>query len=246
MSKSQSRPSRKNVKDRWDARLVEGAIWTANDNPVVHSTLEEPPTAAIGYRAARRIHKERMAADDTNYHVAALIHTCTDDQNFDGPRTGIWAKPEEFIEMARHFEGASVDLSLYADMPDPVMRGQVYRMRSLEYALASAGAGVVVNARWCGPETWSYTIDELPERSMLLVGTVGSGLKLLENRPVFEAGMRRILETKSPTGLIVIGSAASPVFDEAREQGVLVAQFDGETCAAFKATHRGKGGEADV
>ena len=226
---------RKGVKDLWGASLVRGAEWTASGNPVVATTMAEPPRAVVGYREARHIHRERMRAGDTSYHVGALVHTFTDDQNFDGDREGIWADFDGFVELALHFDGACVDPSTNADMPEPVLRWQVYRMRALEHALARAGVPVVVNARWGGPETWQYTIDELPGRSMLAVGTVASGLKRLENRPAFEAGLRRILETKRPTCLVVVGSASYPVFEEARERGVLVAQFDGETCAAYKA-----------
>ena len=241
---------RRGVKDLWGARLVRGAEWTASGNPVVATTMAEPPRAVVGYREARRIHRERTAVGDTGYHVGALVHAFTDDQNFDGSREGVWAGFDCFVKLARHFDGVCVDLSTYADMPEPVLRWQVYRTRALEYALAQAGVPVVVNARWGGPETWPYTIDELPGRSMLAVGTVASGLKRLENRPVFEAGLRRILETKRPTCLVVVGSASCPAFEEAREQGVLVAQFDGETCAAHKARAASKadaeGGAADV
>ena len=119
-----------------------------------------------------------------------------------------------------------------------------------DHVAAAHSVPAVVNARWGGSETWQYTIDELPGRSMLAVGTVASGLKRLENRPVFEAGLRRILETKHPTCLVVVGSASYPVFEEAREQGVLVVQFDGETCAVHKARAASKadaeGGAADV
>lgn len=236
---------RRGVKDLWGARLVRGAEWTTAGNPVVATTAMEPPSAAVGYREARRAHRERIAAGETDYRVDALLHTYTDDQNFDGARTGVWADPEGFLEVALHYSAVCVDLSAHANMPEPVFCWQVYRMRALEFFLAEGGAHVVVNARWAGRETWPYTIDELPERSMLALGTVASGLKLLENRPAFEAGLRYVIETKRPVCLVVVGSASYPVFDEARELGVRIVQFDGETCAAFKA-RAAKGGGADV
>lgn len=233
---------RTNIRDLWNARLVRGASWTAKGNPVVVTTMKVAPGAVIDYRSARRIHRKCMAAHNYDYHVDALVHTYTDDQNFDGVRTGIWADSDSFIEMAHHFAGACVDFSTYADMPEPIMRFQVYRMRSIEYGLAKEGVPVIVNARWAGSETWCYTIDELPEHTMLAIGTVASGLKRLENRPVFESGLRRILDMKRPTCLVVIGSTSNRAFDEAREQGVRIVQFDSKTNAAFKT----KTGEAHV
>lgn len=234
--------SRKGIKDLWNARLVRGATWTQSGNPVVATTLAEVPKTAIGYREARRIHREHVSMGDRSYRVDALVHTYTDDQKFDGTRTGIWADPDGYIELASHFAGACVDFSTYADMPEPLFRWQLYRIRTIEYALSKAGVPVVINARWAGRETWLYSIDELPEHAMLAIGTVASGLRRLENRPVFEAGLRHILKEKNPTHLIVIGSVSCPVFAEAREQGVQVVGFDGETCIAFKAN----AGEVDV
>ena len=226
---------RKGIKDLWGARLVHGAKWTPAGNPVVATTMAEPPSAVVGWREARRIHRERLRAGDVGYCAHALVHAYTDDQNFDGARAGIWADFDGFVEVVCHFEGACVDPSTYADMPEPVLRWQVYRMRALEFALAQAGVPVIVNARWGTRETWHYTIDELPEGAMLAIGTVASGLKRLENRPVFEAGLRRIMELKNPTHLVVVGSASLPVFDDVRARGVNVVQFEGETSVALNA-----------
>lgn len=225
---------RKGVEDLWNARLVRGARWTAHGNPIVMSTIKQLPHRVVGYREACQIHRNYVAAGELDYRVDAFVHTCTDDQRFDGTREGIWSKSERFIEMAQHFAGASVDFSTYADFPEPLLRWQTYRTRVIEFALAQAGVPVIVNARWGGCETWPYTIDELPERQALLIGTVASGLRKLENRPIFRSGLRRIIAQKHPTALVVIGSAADPVFEEARAQGVKIAQFDGETQAAFK------------
>ena len=68
---------------------------------------------------------------------------------------------------------------------------------------------------------------------MLSIGTVGSGLRLLENRFVFDEGLRKLLELKRPRCLVVVGSADYPSFDTARERGVKVVRFPGETCARF-------------
>ena len=66
------------------------------------------------------------------------------------------------------------------------------------------------------------------------MGTVASGLHRLENRFQFEAGLRELVRRKHPKALIVVGSASHPAFDELREAGVSIVQFDGETCTAFR------------
>lgn len=55
----------------------------------------------------------------------------------------------------------------------------------------------------------------------------------MENRPLFEMGLLKLVEVCSPSLLYVVGSANLAVFDEVRDTGVEVVQFDGPTAAAF-------------
>lgn len=228
-------PSRHGIVDQWNARFVQGAKWTDQGNPCVKTTAVMPPSKVISWRQAARIHKENLRHGKVGYRCNAFIHTCIDDVKFDGKRAGIWADLSNFISVAAHFGGvACVDFSTCADFPEPLLRWQFYRIRVVEFALAQAGVPVIVNARWATRDTWSYSIAELPTRSMLSVGTVGSGLKLLVNRPTFDAGLREIVRTKEPTCLVVIGSKNYSSIREAENAGVRIIQFDGETASAFK------------
>ena len=93
---------------------------------------------------------------------------------------------------------------------------------------------VIPNARWGTQETWSYCYDALPERDMLSIGVVGSQLHKLENRPVFEAGIRELIRRKHTSALVVVGSTNYQVFNELRSQGIKIYQYDGPTCAYYK------------
>ena len=234
---------RPGIKDMWNAYLHEGAKWTENENPIVKTTATSPPTNAISYRAAKNINK-LMHKNEPNYKIDAFIHFYIDDDQFDCKTKGLWAKPEDFFKIASHFAGViGPDFSTYADFPKPLFDFQVYKMRTFEYACSKRNIPVIVNARWGSAKTWKHTIDELPQNSMLSIGTVGSRLKYLKNQYCFEAGFKYLVETKKPHTLIVVGSANYPCFKQARKKGVRIIQFDGDTAQYFKNKQAGENNE---
>lgn len=226
--------TRPGIKDLWNAYLLEGANWSNNGNPVAKTTAITPPKAIVSYKEAKFINKLK-AKGEPDYKVNAFIHFYIDDDQFDSKTNGIWSKPNEFFRIASHYAGViGPDFSIYADFPQPLKTFQIYRMRTIEYASAQRNIPVIVNARFGSEKTWSQTIDEFPENSMLAIGTVGSGLKYLENQYCFEKGFEHLLETKRPHTLVVVGSTNHPCFEKAKEQGVKIVQFDGDTCKYFK------------
>lgn len=231
---------RPGIKDLWNSQLCRNAEWTEQDNPRVHSTATKPPEAVISWHNAKRLHRQEIAKGHSDYHVKAFIHCYTDDQNFDGEREGIWRKWDFFYEVAAHYDGISgIDFSTNADFAEPIKRIQFYKMRALEHGAIQRGIPVIINARWGTPETWSYSLYDLPENEILAIGVVGSGINKLENRPMFDAGLREIIRVKKPPALVVIGSSNYPVFLDVKAADVVIHQFDGETNAFFK-SRRGK------
>ena len=222
------------VKDIWNAHLVEGAQWTENENPVVKTTAFAAPTNVISYKDARTIYNSKIK-QDPNFKIDAFIHFYINDEEFDGKTGGIWVKPDKLFKIASHFAGIiGPDFSIYADFASPLKSIQIYKMRTIEFACAKRNIPVIVNARFGSPITWNYTIDELPAKSMLAIGTVGSRLKYLENKYCFNQGLKRLIDVKKPHTLIVVGSSNYPCFEIARKRGVRIIQFDGDTCKHFK------------
>ena len=225
---------RPGIKDIWNAYLTEGTKWSASENPVVETTAISPPKQIISYGNAEIIH-ESSRKSNPNYKVDAFIHFYIDDKKFDGNADGIWANPEKFFRLASHFAGViGPDFSIYADFPKHIWGNQIYRARVLEYACSKRNIPVIVNARWGSPKTWEETIYEFPENSMLAIGIVGSRVKYLENQFCFNEGFKRLLDTKNPHTLVVVGSANYPCFEEAKKRGIQIVQFDGETAAYYK------------
>ena len=120
--------------DMWNAFMVKGAQFTlGSDIPLCPCTADQQPAELISYEEAKHLVKT-TAKHDSDYHRDAFVHFYIDDQKFDGKRDGIWQKPQEALEIIRHFSGIiSPDYSTNADFPDPLKRYNTYRMRAFGY-----------------------------------------------------------------------------------------------------------------
>lgn len=228
---------RPGLKDVWNAYMVDDTgpeDWSPNDIPFCPTTAEKAPENLVSFSAAKTMHKKMMRRSEYGYHVNAFIHCFIDDAKFDGFLNSIWKHPSKLLDIAKHYDGIIVpDFSTYVDFPDPIRRYNVYRMRTFGRYAARMGHAVIANARWGLPKTWVYDFDGIPKHSMLAVGTVGSGIRYVANRPLFEAGLYELVRRCNPHTLIVYGSAKLPIFDEVRDQGVRIVQFDSETCKGY-------------
>ena len=230
---------RRGCVDVWNAFMVRGAVFSLNDIPYCPTTAYALPVSLVSYEEARAIHKNAMHNGHADYCVKAFIHFWIDDQKFDGNRKGIWANPQEALEIIRHFAGIiTPDFSTNIDFPEPIKIYNTYRMRAFGFWIASQGIPVINNVRWGTEETWRYCWDGIPHNSIVAIGTVASGLKQLENRPVFEAGIREMVQQLHPHTIIVYGSANYPIFDELRAQGIYIKAFPSRMDTVFS----GEGG----
>ena len=236
--------ARRGIRDLWNAWMVDGAEFSALDYPRFPRVGATIPKAVISWPRAKTLHKRMMAKGMADYHINAVIHLFSDDANFDGPISGIWSRrgAKYLLKVVRHFDGVmGLDFTIEPCMPRPIWQHQLYKMRAMEYWLASNGVSVIQNARWCSRSTWDESFDALEEGGTYSLGTVASGLRYLENRPQFENGLRELVIRKHPVALVVVGSADYPIFDEVRKMGVKIIQYDSETCLAFQA-RKEKGG----
>ena len=228
------KPRRNGVQDMWNAFMLKGAKFSNNDIPLCPTTAVSPPSRLISYDDAKTIHRRELRKGNVDYHVDAYIHFFIDDQKFDGKQSSIWLYPEKTLSIIRHFAGLiAPDFSTYADFPEPLKLWNFYRMNSFGYWIGTLGIPVISNVRWGTEETWRYCFDGNPKSSMLALGTVASGIRLLKNRPLFETGLFRMVEILQPHTLVVYGSADYHCFDILREQGIHIVSFPSKTSEAF-------------
>lgn len=232
---------RKGCVDMWNAFMVDGADFViGSDMPICPCTAKCVPPNLVSFVEAKHIHKLR-SKENPDYHVDAFVHFYIDDQKFDGPLCGIWAKPYDALEIIRHFSGAiTPDFSTNADFPDPLKRYNTYRMRAFGRWLSVNGIDVINNVRWGTEETWDYCFDGIPYNSIVSIGTVASGISILENRPDFEKGLFKMVELLKPHTILVYGSANYECFRALSAMGIRIVPFMSDTNIAFSVK---KGGE---
>ena len=214
--------------------MVKGAKFSPNDIPLCPTTATSLPARLISYDEAKSIHNRELQKGNTDYRVNAFIHFYIDDQKFDGKQSSIWLYPKKALSIIRHFSGMiAPDFSTYADFPEPLKRWNFYRMNAFGYWIGTLEIPVISNVRWGTEETWPYCFDGNPKCSMLAIGTVASGIRLLKNRLLFENGLFRMVEQLQPHTIIVYGSDRYLYFDELRRRGIRVVSYPSKTSEAF-------------
>ncbi len=214
---------RKGCRDIWNAYMTRGARYTLNDIPICPSTAVEIPKGLIGYDEIKNM-----------VHTDFFVHFYLDDYKFDGER-GIWRRPEQAFDRLKMYSGViTPDFSPYQDMPEPIKLYNIFRSRAFGYWLTEKGIPVINNVRWGTPETYRYCFDGIPKGSMVAIGTVGSGLKELRNRPRFEEGLNELVIRIQPSAIIVYGSAKYSFFEKIEKEGIKVVSFPSKTSLAFE------------
>lgn len=235
-NKQQNTVARSGCKDMWNAFMLKGATFTKHDIPICPTYLPNGlPKQLVSYTTAKAIYKRELTAGNDSFHISAFVHFCEDDQKFDGKRSSIWLFPDKAYEVLCHFDGIiSPDFSTFADFPDPLKRYNTYRMRAFGYWCYTKGLAVINNVRWGTSETWDYTFDGIPQKSVIFIGTVASDLRKLINKPDFENGLYKMVEILRPHTIIVYGSSNYPFFSKIKEQGITVISFPSDTDLAYR------------
>lgn len=224
---------RAGCKDIWNAFMVDGAMFSANDIPFCPTTATNPPSDIISYTKAQTLFNQKRNAGDKKFFRNAFVHFYIDDQKFDGNVKGIWSDPHRAVEILRHFAGIiTPDFSTCADFPIPLKIYNTYRMRAFGFWYGNLGYSVINNVRWGKEETFSYCFDGIPKNSIVSIGTTASGLRQADNREMFEVGFKRMLDVLKPHTIIIYGSDRYPWFDAVRDRIRIIA-FKSETALAF-------------
>lgn len=233
---SQELYPRAGCQDIWNAHMVNNCIFSPeSDIPFCPCNIDSLPTSLISYEDAKMIYNRELKAGNLSFHNDSYIHFYMDDQKFDGKQNSIWLYPDKALQIITHFSGIiSPDFSTNADFPDPIKRFNTYRMRAFGRWVSSFGIPTINNVRWGSEETWSYCFDGIPNNSIVCIGTVASGLRYLENRPLFEAGFRKMIEILTPKAIIIYGSANYHFISEYKEKGVNIVSFPSKTSLFFE------------
>lgn len=220
-------------KDVWNAFMVEGATFIS-DIPYCPTT-GEIPKSLVNWQEACQLFRKNSILKNNDFKCDSYITFNLDDYKFDKGKNDIWANPSRAIRIIKHFEGIiTPDFSTYIDMPEPIKYYNTYRMRAFGYFCVKCGIKVINNVRWDISNNYSYCFLGIPKDSIVLIGTVGSKLKLKENYVLFEDGFFKMVEELRPKVIITYGSANYPCFLKAQKMCIKVVQYDSRTNKSFK------------
>ncbi len=229
---------RPGCKDIWNAFMVDGAIFGKHDIPFCPTTATSLPKQMVTWEEAKQLHKKRLSKGESDYHEDAFVNWYLDDYKFDGVH-GIWHDYDQVLRILRHFSGAiTPDFSTYQDFPEAIKTYATYRMRAYGYWLGKNGISIINNVRWGTEETYNYCFEGIPTYSVVAIGTVGGGPRLLVNRSRFEKGLFRMVEVLKPHTILVYGSGNGDCFDTLRKTGIKIKSFQSRTAKVYEGRKR--------
>lgn len=106
-------------------------------------------------------------------------------------------------------------------------------MRAFGLWAGTLGIEVINNVRWGSTETWKYCFAGIPKHSIISVGPVASGLRSLENRPLFAEGFSEMIDKLKPTAIIAYGSPKNECFKQLEHKNIEIIRFESETSQAY-------------
>lgn len=222
----------------WKPELVEGAMFDEMDIPFCPTITSGIPSKIITYEEAKIIYQrelKRNAEFKLDYYVCFYI----DDYKFDTFR-GVWFSPKKSLLILKHFKGIiTPDFSTYLDFPLPLKLWNTYRMRAFGYWCGKEGLEVINNVRGSVID-FAYCFRGIPTNSIISIGAVGSGLKLIQNRQQFKIWLNELIKVLKPKAIIFYGSSNYNDIRELIGKGIKIYQFESKTSLDFKrrrATH---------
>ena len=216
----------------WKPELVEGATFDDLDIPFCPTTAKAVPQNIITYEEAKRIYKKNIK-NDPYFKCNDFVCFYIDDYKFDTFK-GVWFSPIKALKILSHFKGIiTPDFSTYLDFPYPLKIWNTYRMRAFGYWCGKQGLEVINNIRGSINE-YSYCFRGVQLKSIVCIGTVGSGLKLIENRDQFSKWLLQMVNTLRPEIILVYGSSNYKCFDEVQKLGVTIVSYESKTSKDFK------------
>lgn len=217
MSKVNS--TRNGCKDVFRAFLVADATYDGNLEIPRIEPEKALPNSVIPFSKAAR-----------SSDFKAWVHFYEDDIAFER----LWNDPHRYLPILKRFAGViTPDFSLFRDMPLVMQHWNIYRSRAIGHWLQSNGVPVIVNVRFADERTYNLSCTGVPRNSTISIGSHGC-IKIKEDREFFQQGLAYIVDELKPQNIIVYGTAPAPIFDQYRQAGINIIQFDSDCALAHR------------
>lgn len=216
---SQKNCTRSGCKDVFHSFMVQNASYESN--------LEIPRIAPEATLPTRLIPFSKSVSG-TDYD--AWIHFYEDDAAFER----LWNAPRRYLPILKRYRGViAPDFSLYRDMPLVMQHWNIYRSHAVAAWLQSEGIPVIANVRWGDERTYDICCAGVPRKSAISVGSHGC-IKLVRERECFKRGLSYVIKKLRPQTIVVYGTAPDNIFNEYRNAGIRIIQFDSDYSVAHR------------
>lgn len=202
----------KNVPDEFQAFLVDGARFTANEEyPILRKDMipDTAPQAIMPFEKAIN-----YRGDLHNTYIC----TFSPDRTFQRIRSN----PTRYLDFFKRTAGIiGFDFSIHTDMPLIKQKKQIDDNLSLTYYYGNHGIPIIPNLR-CGiPELLPEFLTAIPSGSMVAVGTHGFIKNKYEKYEWYCFLEEAVAELQPPT-LIVYGSLKGHLFNDIKAKTVVL------------------------
>lgn len=135
----------------------------------------------------------------------------------------------------KKFRGViSPDFIVYRDMPLVMQQWNIYRSRAIAHWLQENGILVIPNVRYGDERTFEISCAGINKHGIIAIGSHGC-IKLLDDRKYFINGLSYVVDKLEPTTIVIYGTAPDKIFEQYKEMGIEILQFDSDFMQSRKA-----------
>lgn len=197
-------------------------------NATYDSELEIPRLKREIYKPADLIAFSKVLR---NKDFDAWVHFYEDDRVFEK----LWNHPNRYLPTLKKFQGViTPDFSVYRDMPLVMQYWNIYRSRAIGSWLQENGIKVIPNIRFGDERTFDIACAGIQKHGVIAVGSHGC-IKSLTDRSYFIRGLKYVIDLLEPHTLIIYGAAPDKIFEQYRDKGIEILQFDSDFKKSRKA-----------
>lgn len=198
----------KPVDDSFQAFLVNGAEFTANENyPIIPSSMvaKEPPKAIIPFNKALQM------KDLSDCFVCFFAP----DKSFERIRRN----PKRYINLlTKRCAGfIGFDFSIHSDMPLIKQKAQMNDNLSYTFFYGAQGGKSIPNIRYGVDETSDEFLEAIPKNTLIAIGTHGFHKTFIQMTEWY-CFLKKVIRVLKPTGIVVYGYLNGPLFEEIKKQ----------------------------
>lgn len=198
---------KKEIKDTFQAYLVEGANFTEEDEyPIIEMEMvsKEKPIKIIPFNK----YKEEKNISE------CYICFYAPDETFERIRRN----PKKYTSLFKRCNGIiGFDFSVHVDMPLIKQKSQMNDNLSLTYYYGRKGIKIIPNIRFGTEETCDEFLSAMPHNTLIAIGTHGF-IQLKSQKYNWFRELNKIIDVLNPSGIIVYGFLEGKIFDSIKKR----------------------------